>query len=371
MLGKIKRLASTVVGRSREPEPDPEEVRQRALPATGDVTDEEISLIVPILKRVIAGPLAIRESIQKHGVNVLPIDYRVDTPSIEEIRSSFEYANGGVPPYLNEKVFNARKMAGVLKRISKYAEEFRPDVEGNDATNEGFYWNNPMFSYSDAIAYYCFIRHYRPKTIVEIGSGHSTRIALEATRRNGLGKIVCVEPYPRAFLKNNRDIELIARPAQAITVADLDRWLCEEGDFLFIDSTHMVKTGSDCAHIYLRLLPRVRRRIVVHAHDIFLPFGMPQTWALEQQISWTEQYLLFALLIDNPRASVLFGSAYHDVFSKIALAAMMGGKYPSGGGSLWFDYNPDKRLKLLAPVAGRFRNLAKGAKTVFRGRKRG
>jgi hypothetical protein len=317
-----------------EPEVDPQEG-----PATGDVTEAEINLIVPILKRVIKSPLAVRKNIQKHGVNILPIDYRVEAPSIEDIKNSFEYTDESDPPYLDEKVFDARTMAAILKQISQYAEEFRPDVEGDDATCERFYWHNVMFSHSDAMAYYCFIRHFRPKTIVEIGSGYSTRIALEATKRNGIGKIVCVEPYPREFLKKNRDIELIQRPAQAIASADLDRWMSEDGDFLFIDSTHMVKTGSDCTHIYLRLLPRVRRRIVVHAHDIFLPFGMPQEWALNHQICWTEQYLLFALLIDNPRANVLFGSTYHQTFNKKLLDAMMDGKYSSGGGSLWFEYN--------------------------------
>lgn len=321
MLTRIKRLARAVT---------------KGSPAA--VTDAEINLIVPILKRVIESPLATRENIQKHGINVLPIDYRADTPSIEDIKNSFEYKDEGDPPYLDENVFDARTMAEVLKQITEYADEFRPDMEGDVATCKRFYWKNGMFSYSDAMAYYCFIRHYRPKTIVEIGSGHSTHVALEATRRNGFGKVVCVEPYPREFLKNNRDIELIQRPAQAITSADLDRWLSESGDFLFIDSTHMVKTGSDCVHIYLRLLPRVRRRIIVHSHDIFLPFGMPQRWVLDLQISWTEQYLLLALLIDNPRAKVLYGNAYHGTFNRKELDNMMGGKYPSGGGSLWFEY---------------------------------
>jgi hypothetical protein len=108
---------------------------------------------------------------------------------------------------------------------------------------------------------------------------------------------------------------------------------------LFIDSTHTVKTGGDCVHIYLRLLPALRREVLVHAHDIFLPHGMPRDW-LMRHYYWTEQYLLLALLTDNPRARVLYGSAYHERYNPGPLTELMGGKYGAGGGSLWFRYRP-------------------------------
>ncbi len=219
-------------------------------------------------------------------------------------------------------------MTALLAELQPFADEFTPDAE---------FWNNSQFSFSDAMAYYCFIRKYRPQTIVEIGSGFSTLVALEAVKRNGSGRIVCVEPYPREFLLN-ANVELVQQPAQSITLAQLDAWLSSDGDFLFIDSTHTVKTGSDCLHIYLRLLPKLRRRVLVHAHDIFLPFGMPQEWLLQKQIFWTEQYLLLALLTDNPRARVLFGSEYLRAFHTDALTRWMGGKAAAGGGSFWFEY---------------------------------
>ena len=217
-------------------------------------------------------------------------------------------------------------MTALLAELQPFADEFAPD--------SGF-WNNSQFTMSDAMAYYCFIRRFRPRTIVEIGSGFSTLVALEATKRNGFGRILCVEPHPRDFLVD-ADVELVRRPVQ--TVNDLNEWLSADGDFLFIDSTHTVKTGSDCLHLYLRLLPKLRRRVLVHAHDIFLPFGLPQEWLLQKQIFWTEQFLLLALLTDNPRAQVLWGSAYLQAFHSDALARFMGGKAMAGGGSFWFSY---------------------------------
>ena len=188
------------------------------------------------------------------------------------------------------------------------------------------------------MAYYCFIRLFRPRTIIEIGSGFSTLVALEAIRRNGSGRVICIEPYPRPFLANNDQITLIRKPAQTLSADELNGWL-GDGDFLFIDSTHTVKTGSDCTHLYLRLLPQLRRNLLIHAHDIFLPFGLPMDWLLNKQIFWTEQYLLLAFLTDNPKARVLFGSSYHDAFQKPRLDQFMGGKWPSGGGSFWFRYD--------------------------------
>jgi predicted O-methyltransferase YrrM len=306
---------------------------------TYKVTNAEIRLIGPILQRLAWSDSATRERIQQYGVNVLPITFHSNTPSIQDIHDSYEYADPGSAPYLDENLFDKQFMATILAQLHRYTSEFHPDIEGDENTCEKFFWSNSQFSYSDAMAYYCIIRHFRPRTIVEIGSGFSTLIALEATKRNGYGRIICVEPYPRDFLRRNTNIELVKREAQSLSSSELNTWLSEDGDFLFIDSTHTVKTGSDCLHIYLRLLPRARSRLIVHAHDIFLPFGMPQDWLLNRQIFWTEQYLLLALMIDNPRVRVLYGSAYHFAFNTEALFQMMDNKWGCGGGSFWFEYN--------------------------------
>lgn len=101
------------------------------------------------------------------------------------------------------------------------------------------------------MAYYCFIRKFRPHTVLEIGSGFSTLIAIEAVRKNGTGQVICIEPYPRPFLEKHTDIQLRKQKAQDLSAAVLDG-LLQDGDIFFIDSTHTVKTGSDCLHIYSR-----------------------------------------------------------------------------------------------------------------------
>jgi len=306
--------------------------------ASHPLTTANINEIVPFLQRLANANTATRETIQDCGINILPVHYHSAIPSIKDIRQSYEYDESQPAPYLNEKLFDSEKLNQILRALSAYASEFNPPTEGDRLKGEKFFWNNEMFSHSDALAYYCFIRHYQPKTIVEVGGGFSTLIALEALQRNGLGRVICVEPYPRPFLQTNPRLTLIQREAQTIPAADFKDWLTDS-DFLFLDSTHTVKTGSDCTHLYLRVLPHIQHNILVHSHDVFLPFGMPRDWLLKDHAYWTEQYLVMALLIDNPKTKVLYGSAYHEAFNKNALTRMMNNKWTTGGGSFWFEYN--------------------------------
>lgn len=302
-----------------------------------EISDKEIATIGPFLQRVSWSEPAVRGQIQKYGVNITPVNFYSNTPSFEDIDSSFEY-NGEQAPYANDLVFDRVVLAQTLTELMEYSLEFNPPLEGDEERPEKFFWGNSQFSYSDAMAYHCFIRKLKPKTIVEIGSGFSTLVAIEAIKKNRGGQIVCIEPFPRPFLEQNSDIDLIQKPVQEIDCDYFNQTL-QDGDILFIDSTHTVKTGSDCLHIYLRLLPHIKRNIHVHVHDVFLPFGMPKEWLLNKQIFWTEQYLLFALLTDNPKAKVRYGSAYNLAFNKQVFEKMMNNRYQAGGGSFWFDYS--------------------------------
>lgn len=301
------------------------------------LTDEEISLVGPILQRLVWSDKETRAKLQKFQVNVLPINFYSKSPSIEEIESSYEYTIDK-PPYFNPKIFEEKTFRRTLEQVLEFSPEFDPPLDGDEDNCERFFWKNSQFSYSDAMSYYCFVRWIRPSTIVEIGGGFSTLIALEAAEKNRTGAVHCIEPFPREFLKREKRINLHAVKAQDIQPGFLNDIL-RGNDIVFIDSTHTVKTGSDCLHIYLRLLPEIKRNVFVHVHDVFLPFGLPKEWLLDRQIFWTEQYLLLAFLIDNPKASVLYGSNYNANWNSSLMEQLMANKYPYGGGSLWFTYN--------------------------------
>lgn len=298
-----------------------------------------LPLLIAILKRLIWAPLAIREELQKDGVNVVPANFYSNTPSIEEIHNSFEYATQE-PPYLNNGLFNAAFMERVLTILMPYAAEFEPPQNGNEELPVGYFWNNSQFSYSDAMSCYAMVRYIKPHRIIEVGSGFSSLICSSALIENGVGEMYCIEPYPRPFLHNVPCVkQLIQKSVQQVSI-DFFNDLLRDGDILFIDSTHTVKIGSDCLHIYLKILPALRHRIMVHVHDIFLPDALPQDWALSKHIYWTEQYLLLAYLLDNPRVTVWFGSNYHLRQNRKALNDFMHGRFQSGGGSFWFEIKP-------------------------------
>jgi hypothetical protein len=109
----------------------------------------------------------------------------------------------------------------------------------------------------------------------------------------------------------------------------------EEDDILFIDSSHVCKTGSDVTHLFLNILTRTKPGVYVHIHDIFLPDDYPADWVINDNRSWNEQYLLHALLAENPNYEVVFGSNYaYRRFPELVAAAT--GLDAFGGGSFWF-----------------------------------
>ena len=194
------------------------------------------------------------------------------------------------------------------------------------------------------MSYYCVIRHLKPDCILEIGSGYSTLVADQALKKNGQGKLVLIEPDPKDFLIKLESVDKIIKSfVQDISVKDLLD-LIEKCQIWFIDSTHTVKVGSDCLYLYLKIMPEIRKDITVHTHDIYLPFGIPKKKVLEQHIYWTEQYLLYAYMLDNPKIEVLFGSAYAQKKLPDLLKSLMRNKYPGGGGSLWYQLKGESTL---------------------------
>lgn len=303
--------------------------------------DAEFDQLLRLARRALRGDEATRRRMQDHRINIVPCNFYSDIPSIADIESSFELASP-TAPYDDCGVFDRAAMADFLAAIDRYADEFDPPVEGSTEAPAGHFWKNPAFSYSDAMAYYCVLRHVKPKCLVEIGSGYSTLVALQALEKNAAeagslrARLVSIEPFPMPWIDALQGtIELHKTPVQQLG-PDFFNDRLADGDVLMIDSTHTVKAGSDCLHIYLRILPALTRNLTVHAHDIYLPFAMPRS-QFDRHIYWTEQYLLYAYLLDNPKAKVLYGSAFNKAFAPEALTAFMRGRWPAGGASIWFS----------------------------------
>ena len=306
------------------------------------LTPEELRTLIGLAKRALwAGP-DVHRAMQEQGVHLSPANFYASIPRVSDVTASFEYradqlARGG--PYALPGLFDREHIAGFLADVAPYAEEFDPPLDGDPAEPSGFFWKNPAFSFLDAMTYYCVLRAKRPERVVEVGAGFSTLVADQALRANGRGGIVVVEPYPKPFLRALPTVErIIEAPVQQIPESDLVA-LVDSCQVWFIDSTHTVKCGSDCLYLYLKVMPRVTSSVLCHSHDIYLPFAMPAQLALQRNIFWTEQYLLLAYLLDNPKADVVLGSAYLHRQMPEAAADLMHGRYPPGGASLWYRLN--------------------------------
>lgn len=213
-----------------------------------------------------------------------------------------------------------------------------PDDGPADEDLSFYYERNSQFGWLDSRALFCLMQMIRPARIIEVGSGYSSLLMSDVNARflEGRTQISCIEPYPRPFLVRGADsgsFTLIRQRVQEIDPALFDTLV--DGDILFIDSSHVCKTGSDVTHLFLNVLPKLAPGVYVHVHDVFLPEDYRQDWVLDENRCWNEQYLLQALLAENPNFEVVFGSYYaYRRFPELVSAAT--GLPPFGGSSFWF-----------------------------------
>jgi GT2 family glycosyltransferase len=275
-----------------------------------------------------------KKTLEKHKLQIVPFNFYSPIPSIKDIEAGWETKI--TPPFFEPEIYDNEVMKDFLvSTLMPYAKEFDPPKDGDEDSTDCFFWNNSQFSNADALALYCFVRHLRPKTVLEIGGGFSTLIIDQAIRMNGFGEIWEVEPYPRWFLRKLTTItRFFAQTVQELPLSIFDE--LQPGDILFIDSTHTVKASSDCTFIYLKGLKRLKTGVFVHSHDIYLPGSLPKDWHFNHQLYWAEHYLLQALLIDNSKFKVIFGSNYHHIYNKKLLDSFVQNKAVSAGGSFWY-----------------------------------
>lgn len=201
-----------------------------------------------------------------------------------------------------------------------------------------YFYRNGMFPVLDAEFLFAALCHFRPARIIEVGSGFSSLVMADVNRRlfGGHIDITCIEPYPRDFLLAG--VPGITR-LRVERVEEVAPEVFEElaaGDLLFIDSSHVSKTGSDVNFLFFEVLPRLAPGVMVHLHDIFLPDEYPQPWVLGEGRSWNEQYLLRAFLQYNAAWEVLWMSHYMLSRHPEAVTAVFPRCPALGdGGSLW------------------------------------
>lgn len=281
---------------------------------------------------------------EKHGFHVTPVHFYQPIPDTQ---------------LLSETLWShPSKLAGIdmndamqLDLLRNHFPKFRQEYERFPANpTEGqtqFYLGNGPFDHADALGAYCMVRHFQPRLIIEVGSGFSSLLLGQAAAKNKSSQLICIEPFPLEFLRNGFPglQSLIDKEVQDIDLEFFSQ--LESGDILFIDSSHTVKIGGDVNYLFLEVLPRLKPGVIVHVHDIFLPFEYRRDWVLDEFRFWAEQYLLQAFLTFNSEFEVLLANSYlhHHHRSDLKMA------YPSltswGGGSFWMRRHPIAGLRPL------------------------
>jgi hypothetical protein len=272
---------------------------------------------------------------QANGFSIIPNHYYQPIPDLTSIKKEKKEISSqmvGVD-------FKEKEQLSLLNKLAVYKKQF---VQFKGLTSDvdvqqdyHFFFKNAAFDGVDALLYYGLIKYLKPKRIIEVGSGWSTKIAATACRENKQTELISIEPYPQSILEEGFDglSKLKKEKIQDVSSKYFDR--LKKGDVLFIDSSHTVKFGGDVNYLLFEILPRLNKGVYVHVHDIFFPFDYPQGWIFDEYRFWAEQYLLHAFLMFNDSFEVVYSNSY------------MGEKHPKEvkrvfsnspfykGGSIW------------------------------------
>lgn len=198
---------------------------------------------------------------------------------------------------------------------SKFRNEYNNFPREQTPIPYQFFVNNGAFESVDSELYYCIIRHFKPKKIIEVGAGNSTYLGAQAVTKNkkecGMDcEYVAIDPYPNRTLENGFPglSKVIKSKVEDVALSIFLE--LKKNDILFIDSSHVLNIGNDVHYLYSEILPRLNKGVLIHAHDIFLPANYPRNWVLKRYSFWNEQYLLQAFLTFNNAFEVVLWASY-------------------------------------------------------------
>jgi hypothetical protein len=236
-------------------------------------------------------------------------------------------ADRQTPAAMPDVDFRPEHHAALLKGdFGRYMRDFNFQTETpHTASGELlFTQGNDQFGWLDARILVAMLRHHAPARVIEVGSGFSTLIMSSVVAGHLWGRthITAIEPFPRAFLAGLPHVDLLQSKVQDVPLSTFDQ--LQPGDVLFIDSSHVAKTGSDVNYLFFEVIPRLKPGVLIHVHDIWLPLEYPQQWVLAEARSWNEQYILRAMLSFSEAYCIELAGSYVSHFMRPALEKVLG-----------------------------------------------
>ena len=257
-------------------------------------------------------------------------------PSLDEVRAREAEIFGAAPPSLPGINVRAEEQVALVREFATFYADLPFPREQSPDTR--YWFENWAYSYADAIFLYSMLRHLRPRHVIEVGSGFSSAAMLDtADRWLPETSFTFIDP-------DTSTLDALLRPADRERVGVVRARLQDvpletfdtlsANDILFIDSTHVSKTGSDVNRILFEILPRLTTGVHIHFHDVFYPFEYPKEWVYEGR-AWNEDYILRAFLEFNEAFDIVLFGTWLAQFHRELLAGLMPLTLENPGGSLW------------------------------------
>jgi len=304
--------------------------RPAGFPRIGPLLDREIDAALELLRSV---PF---EELQRRGWHLEPNSFATPLNDVAFLRAHPElWIDARVPAEVD---WDPDGQLRTLTCLADFMDELG-DVTDVPTEPGRFHWENGTFPKGDAIAYYGIVRTLKPRRVVEIGAGWSTVLLARALGANGqAAEVTLIEPDLRREVVTDlpRAWKLQASPLQ---LADLSVFAeLEPGDVVFYDGSHCVHTASDVNWLFFEVLPRLVPGVWIHVHDIMWPWDYPAEWLIDDGLSWNEQYLVQAFLMDNTSYRVRLAVGMLSALRPTEVGAL----FPDGlpGGSLWIEKVP-------------------------------
>jgi predicted O-methyltransferase YrrM len=232
---------------------------------------------------------------------------------------------------------NEKAQLSLLLQMAELYPGFDWPAQKSDGRR--FHFDQHWYKQADSISLFSLLRILKPNRVIEIGSGFSSALMLDVNDRfpEDEVKLTFIEPDPERLesllMGNDRShVEIVRTPVQKLPIDTFSK--LRSGDFLFIDSSHVSKVGSDVNYLMFEVLPHVPVGTVIHFHDIFWPFEYPADW-IKGGMAWNEAYLLRAFLNFNDSFEVVFWVP----FAAMAWPSLIKEKMPeyliNTGASIW------------------------------------
>jgi hypothetical protein len=275
---------------------------------------------------------AMRATFRRAGFDLLRRHYYSPVPDLDSLPPDIWTREGDLPGVR----FDAEAgMEFVERELGDPMSEYAPP-RSRTADPRDFYLDNGLYESGDAELLYGMVRRFKPPRLIELGSGMSTLVIADARAASDLNHAghVVYDPFPQERLRTTIERVARLRPISATDIPLSDFSSLEAGDLLFVDTTHTVKIGSEVNRIILEVLPALAPGVLIHIHDIYLPWEYPREYLEERNFFWSEQYLLQAFLAFNDDFEILFGA--HSLARKFPdrltalLPSSAPGRHPSG-----------------------------------------